>query len=134
MCKVIRETIVMSEEELKNLPPYVLEDVMQRLRKIEDDLPPRVDRLEYTVESIRKELREMRDEQKEADRRSENSFNDISQKLDKTVGDLTKEITEIGKKIARWSGIVFTISGLLWLFLAYGESLVTIMANIKGMS
>lgn len=134
MCKVIRETIVMSEEELKNLPPYVLEDVIQRLRKIEDDLPPRVDRLEYTVESIRKELREMRDEQKEADRRSENSFNDISQKLDKTVGDLTKEITEIGKKIARWSGIVFTISGLLWLFLAYGESLVTIMANIKGMS
>lgn len=124
----------MSEEELKNLPPYVLEDVIQRLRKIEDDLPPRVDRLEYTVESIRKELREMRDEQKEADRRSENSFNDISQKLDKTVGDLTKEITEIGKKIARWSGIVFTISGLLWLFLAYGESLVTIMANIKGMS
>lgn len=132
MCKVIRETIVMSEEELKNLPSYVLEDVMQRLRKIEDDIPPRVDRLEYNVEAIRNDLREMRGEQKTSTQKTEQSFSDLSDKIDTTVGALTKEVTVIGKKIARWSGVAFTVSGLLWLYLAYGDTLIEILTNIRG--
>lgn len=132
MCKVIRETIVMSDEELKNLPPYVLEDVLQRLRKIEDDIPPRVDRLEYNVEAIRNDLREMRGEQKTSTQKTEQSFSDLSDKIDTTVGALTKEVTVIGKKIARWSGVVFTVSGLLWLYLAYGDTLIEILVNIRG--
>lgn len=132
MCKVIRETIVMSEEELKNLPSYVLEDVMQRLRKIEDDIPPRVDRLEYNVEAIRNDLREMRGEQKTSTQKTEQSFSDLSDKIDTTVGALTKEVTDIGKKIARWSGVAFTVSGLLWLYLAYGDTLIEILTNIRG--
>ena len=111
MCHVIQDMLVMSEEEFNVTPSDVIHDLLHRVRKVEaDDVKSRVYRLEMTIETVQRDLRDMRDEQRASDLKTERSFKELSTKFEDSMKGLTDRVNNVVIKVAMWTGGIVVVS------------------------
>ena len=109
----MKETLTMSEEEYQQVQPSLIEDLIHRVRRVEDaDVKSRVDRLEIMMETFQRDLHDMSAEQRRFDAKTEESFRDLSA----SIHELGNQVGRVMNKVAVWSGGILVGGGILTVF------------------